>query len=122
MAEAAIPDDHPDNHDNHDNHDDPTATSRVSNIEKHRDRDFITIRLGPDYGNMAFVGTYHYKINPVTGTVLYDIKYTIKSKQLAYRFDFSVTNPVADSHLAVEMGRYEEHQVSGGVREMYGGG
>ena len=93
------------------NSDESAAVLAAAAGTSHYDRDFVTVRLGPDLSNMTYVGTYHYKVNPETASILYDIKFTVKSKQLAYRFDFSVTNDLAPFQLAVDMGRYEEYQV-----------
>ena len=75
------------------------------------EEDFVTVRLGPDVASLKYIGTYRYKINPETGTILFDIKEVVKCKKMAFRFDFSVTNEEAPYQLAVEIGRYEEYEV-----------
>lgn len=72
------------------------------------ENDFISIRIGPTLGSMTYVGTYYNKINPDTGSILYDVKHVIRGKKCAFRFDFSSSTSDKTKHLAVGTGLYEE--------------
>jgi hypothetical protein len=76
--------------------------------EPGNENDFISIRIGPTLGSMTYVGTYYNKINPDTGSVLYDVKHVMRGKKCAFRFDFSSSTSDKAKHLAVGTGLYEE--------------
>ena len=81
--------------DSSDSDDTEAAPAVLKEKEIFYDGDYVSVKLGPDLTNLRHVGTYRYKVNPDTGTILYDIKETVKCRKLAFRFDFCVTDPKA---------------------------
>lgn len=73
--------------------------------------DFVTVQIGATITSMMPVGTYFNRVNPNTGTVLYDVKHLYRGKSFAYRFDFSSRVADPKKHLAVSTGLYEEFEL-----------
>ena len=73
--------------------------------------DFVTVKIGPSYSNLSVVGMFHNRINPATGTVLYDVKHVYKGSTFAFRFDFSSSTRDVRKHLAICTGLYEEYEM-----------
>lgn len=73
--------------------------------------DFVSVRIGPTLATMAFVGTFFNKINPETGSVLYDALHVVRGNTVAFRFDFSSSSRSPERHLSVGPGLYEEYHV-----------
>jgi hypothetical protein len=73
--------------------------------------DFVAIQIGATVTSMSPVGTYFNRVNPNTGTVLYDVKHIFRGKSFAYRFDFSSMCDDPKKHLAVSTGMYEEYEL-----------
>ncbi len=73
--------------------------------------DFVSVQIGPTISSMSPVGMYFNKVNPNTGTVLYDVKHLFRGKSFAYRFDFSSRSADSKKHLAVSTGLYEEYEL-----------
>jgi hypothetical protein len=57
------------------------------------------------------VGTYFNKVNPATGTVLYDVRHVFRGNAFSFRFDFSSSSSDPKKHLAVCTGIYEEFEM-----------
>lgn len=72
--------------------------------------DTVVIHLGPSVDALVLVGSFTNTINPDTGTILYDVSYAVRSEIVAYRFEFTTTNPLAP-HLAVGVGCYEQYEM-----------
>jgi hypothetical protein len=51
--------------------------------------DFVTVKIGPTFTSLSTIGIFYNRINPVTGTVLYDVKHLYKGASFAFRFEFS---------------------------------
>ena len=84
-----------------DSDDTEAAAAVLKEKEIFYDGDYVSVKLGPDLTNLRHVGTYRYKVNPDTGTILYDIKETVKCRKLAFRFDFCVTDPKAPYQVCI---------------------
>ena len=67
--------------------------------------------LGASIGTLQKVLICYNRFNPVTGSVLYDIKFIFRGDALAYRFDFSSSSIDVKKHLAVSVGQFEEHEM-----------
>lgn len=75
------------------------------------EQDSVVVKFGPTQTSLQTIATYYNRINPQTGTVLYDLKYVFRGNALAYRFEFhSLTNDTK-RHLAVCTGIYEEYEI-----------
>jgi hypothetical protein len=87
-----------------------SVRGRGKSYESKDPEDHCRVRLGVSLSSLKEVGTYHYKINPETGAVLYDVRFMCFGSSLAYQFDF--LSSVADErkHLAVSVGQYEEYK------------
>lgn len=73
--------------------------------------DFVSVKLGPTLSALSHIGIYYNRINPATGTVLYDVKHIFRGNSFAFRFDFSASTPDIKKHLAVCTGIYEEYEI-----------
>lgn len=73
--------------------------------------DFVAVQIGNTVTSMSPVGTFFNRVNPNTGTVLYDVKHIYRGKSFAYRFDFSSVSDDPKKHLAVSTGMYEEYEL-----------
>eukprot|EP01038_Epipyxis_sp_PR26KG_P004244 gene4244-6023_t len=73
--------------------------------------DFVTVSMGPTLTSLSNLGTYFKKVNPETGTILYDIKYLFRGNSFAFRFDFSSSSTNRNNHLAICTGLYEEYEM-----------
>lgn len=73
--------------------------------------DFVAVQIGNTVTSMSPIGTFFNRINPNTGTVLYDVKHVYRGKSFAYRFDFSSSSEDPKKHLAVSTGMYEEYEL-----------
>lgn len=71
--------------------------------------DYISVRLGPTLQALQLIGTYRYTINPLTGTVLYDVKHVLHGDRFAFAFEFHASSPHIKHHLAICTGLYEEY-------------
>lgn len=74
--------------------------------------DFVSVSLGPSIAGLGLVGTYFNKINPLTGTVIYDVKYIFRGNSFSFRFDFSSSSDDPKHHLAISTGLYEEYELN----------
>lgn len=75
------------------------------------EKDHVVIRMGHNLQNLKLIGTYYNRINPETGAVLYDVKYLVRGKTLAYRFEFSSSSLDVKKHLMVSSAIYEEYEM-----------
>ena len=75
--------------------------------------DNVTISLGGSLGTMTKCLICKNRINPLTGSVLYDVNFIFRGDFLAYRFDFMSSTPDTKRHLAVSVGLYEEYELKG---------
>jgi len=73
--------------------------------------DFVTVKIGPTFTSLSTIGIFYNRINPVTGTVLYDVKHLYKGASFAFRFEFSSSTKDVRKHLAVCTGLYEEYEM-----------
>lgn len=73
--------------------------------------DFISVKIGPSFGSMSNIGMFFNRVNPSTGTVLYDVKHVYRGNAFAFRFDFSSSKYDTKKHLAVCTGLYEEYEM-----------
>ena len=73
--------------------------------------DFVAVKIGATYTSMSTIGVFYNRINPVTGTVLYDVKHVYKGSSFAFRFDFSSSTKDVRKHLAICTGLYEEYEM-----------
>jgi hypothetical protein len=73
--------------------------------------DFVAVQIGATVTSMSPIGTYFNRVNPNTGTVLYDVKHVFRGKSFAFRFDFSSNCEDPKTHLAVSTGMYEEYEL-----------
>lgn len=73
--------------------------------------DFVSVQIGATVTSMSPIGTYFNKVNPNTGTVLYDVKHLFRGKSFAFRFDFVSRSPDPKKHLAVSTGLFEEYEL-----------
>eukprot|EP01041_Mallomonas_annulata_P000136 gene136-219_t len=72
--------------------------------------DSCVVRLGTDLDNLHLIGEYKNEINPDVGAVLYDVKHTIKSDRLAYKFEFHSSSDDPQKHLMVAVGQFEKYE------------
>ena len=84
------------------------TTEEYLNID---DTDFVSVKIGPSISSLGTVGTFFNKVNPATGTVLYDVKYVFRGNSFSFRFDFSSSSSDPKKHLAVCTGIYEEFEM-----------
>lgn len=73
--------------------------------------DFVRVQLGPTLTSLSHIGTFHNRMNPATGTVLYDVKHIFRGNAFAFRFDFSASTTDIKKHLAVCTGIFEEYEM-----------
>ena len=73
--------------------------------------DFVTVKIGATYTSLSTVGVFYNRVNPITGTVLYDVKHVFKGASFAFRFDFSSSTKDVRKHLAICTGLYEEYEM-----------
>lgn len=74
-------------------------------------KDYISVQMGSDMKTLKPVGTFKNVINPMTGAVLYDVKYVLRGDTLCYRFDFSSSSLFGAEHMVVSAGMYEEYEM-----------
>lgn len=75
------------------------------------EQDHVVVHLGPTLSSTNIIGEYYNAINPETGAVLYDVKYVLHSKTLAFKFEFYSSVLTEDMHLAIPTGAYEEYEM-----------
>lgn len=75
--------------------------------------DCVSVSLGGSIGTLQKALVCYNRFNPVTGSVLYDVKFIFRGDVLAYRFDFSSSSIDVKKHLAVSVGQFEEHEMKG---------
>jgi hypothetical protein len=80
-------------------HDDPT--------------DMLTVSLGSSLGTLTKCLICYNRVNPLTGSVLYDVNFVFRGDFLAYRFDFLSSTADEKRHMAVSVGLYEEYEIKG---------
>jgi hypothetical protein len=68
--------------------------------------DAVTIRLGASTKSLTNIGTYKNVVNEDTLSITYEISYQIKSKTLAYRFEFESLTDDPDVHITILPGVY----------------
>ena len=85
--------------------------SRKGSEEKYRyndEKDNVIIRMGHNLQNLKEIGVFRNIVNPETGAVLYDVRYVVRGKMLAYRFEFASSSQQANHHMVVSAAVYEE--------------
>ena len=75
------------------------------------EQDHVVVHLGPALSSTNTIGEYYNTINPETGAVLYDVKFILHSKTLAFKFEFYSSVLDEDMHLAIPTGAYEEYEM-----------
>jgi hypothetical protein len=75
--------------------------------------DSVTVYLGASIGTLEKKLICFNRFNPVTGAVLYDIKFPFRGDSLAYRFEFNSSTIDVKKHMAVSVGQFEEHELEG---------
>ena len=75
--------------------------------------DTLTVSLGGSIGTLVKCLICHNRINPLTGTMLYDVNFIFRGDHLAFRFDFLSSSPDTKKHMAVSVGIYEEYEIKG---------
>jgi len=82
-----------------------------SEFDSGDESDFISVQFGASLGTLTKCGTYFNKVNPETGTLLFDVNYVMRGDCLAFRFDFSSSSQDPLKHLAVSVGLYEQYEM-----------
>jgi len=75
--------------------------------------DRVTISLGGSLGTLTKCLICQNRVNPLTGSVLYDVNFIFRGDFLAYRFDFMSSTTDVKKHMAVSVGLYEEYEIKG---------
>ena len=75
--------------------------------------DKVTISLGASLGTLTKCLVCQNRVNPMTGSVLYDVNFIFRGDFLAYRFEFMSSTTDVKKHMAVSVGLYEEYEIKG---------